>query len=240
MIELSSKQWQAIFAYQAKEMESLVGDSDFARRASLTSHYSRIGEWLEPGSGGRVLELGCGPGRYVAMLASLGFDVVGVDPVAYDTWSMIRSHRDVTFQDGVFAEVLPFANASFDHIACMGALLYFRDPVAALAEMRRVVKPNGRLVVRSVNRNSLYQRVRGAPLDPASHNHYTMPELQDLLGTAQFRVHKAESYGFFPPYMESYWWWLTNGIVPIEAQSMLSAVTPPTMRMALTVFCTAL
>jgi SAM-dependent methyltransferase len=240
ILALSPEQWEAVRAFQAKEIESLATDDEFARRASLTSHYSRIGEWLSPGLKGRVLEAGCGPGRYVALLSKLGFSVVGIDPFPkFPTWKLIKSHCQVEFHDGVFSESLPFPDGSFDHVACMAALLYFRDPDRALAEFRRVLKPGGRLVMRSVNRRNLYRIVRGRHLDPAARNHYTMRELVGLLSDAGFIVHKSFSYGFYPPYLEAWWWYLVNGIISTDVQAAMSLLTPPPLRMSLTLFCTA-
>src|SRR6266480_1312689 len=130
---LTSAQVESIHAFQRDEIERLAKEPDFAAEAGRSEHFSRVADWLRPELGKRVLELGCGPGRYVAMLASLGFDVVAVDPASFDdTWNLIRKHHAVDFRSNVYAEDLPFEDASFDHVACLGALLYFKDPARAL------------------------------------------------------------------------------------------------------------
>ena len=115
---------------QRREIERLASDRSFAEERGRLVEYAKIGEWLTPHRG-RVLELGCGPGRFVALLASLGFDVVGVDPLAFPDWERLRVLPNVELRDGVAAEALPFEDASFDHVACLGALLYFEDPATA-------------------------------------------------------------------------------------------------------------
>ena len=96
--------------------------------------------------GTKVLELGVGPGRYAALLQALGFETIGVDPIAYDSWEPLGRRGRMKFMSGIKAEALPFEDRTFDHVACMGALLYFEDPERALQEIRRVLKPGGHLV----------------------------------------------------------------------------------------------
>jgi SAM-dependent methyltransferase len=237
--ELTPKQWEEVYAYQAKEIESLATDVSYARRASVLAHYSRVGEWLNPNFGRRVLEVGCGPGRYVAMLASLGFDVVGVDPVAYPTWPVIEAKRQVKFMDLVFAEALPFPDASFDHVACIAALLYFQDPTRALVEIRRVLKPGGRMVLRTVSRWNLYHLIKGQDIDPATRNRYNKEEFVKLASDSGFEVDRCFSYGFYPPIFAGRWWHLVNGIISTNTQSAISNLTPSFVRHHLVIFCTA-
>jgi SAM-dependent methyltransferase len=236
---LTPEQWKDIHAFQAQEIERIRSDKTFANEIARTKHFSCIGEWLTPGLGGRVLEAGCGPGRYVALLASLGFDVVGIDPYQHATWDVIRQNPHVELRDGVFAEDLPFPDASFDHVACIAALLYFRDPLLALREMRRVLKPGGRMLLRSNNRHNLYRIFRGRHLDPAASNYCTMRELSELARAAGFEIHHKFSYGFYPPIMEARWWHMVNGTISTRLQERISALTPPLVRMSLILFCTA-
>jgi SAM-dependent methyltransferase len=238
-LSLTPQEWQDIYAFQEAELIQLASDEQFARSASLTDHFSRIGAWIKPELGGRVLEVGCGPGRYVAMLASMGFDVVGVDPIPYPTWEMIKSHRQVELADKVFAEDLPFPDASFDHVACIAALLYFNDAKRSLAEIRRVLKPGGRVVIRSVSRWTLHNLIMGRPLDPATRNHYTMAEFVKLAEDAGLPVVQRFSYGFYPPIFKSRWWHATNGKISVNAQGVISALTPAPLRHQLIMFCVA-
>src|SRR5262245_49857831 len=135
-MKLTSRQMATIDAFQRAEIERLACDREFAIACSRMPQYSRIGDWLPPDRSGRVLELGCGAGRYVAMLANMGYAVVGVDPLSYDTWTLILQHQQVVLESDIFAELLPFPTGSFDHVACMGALLYFRSAVDAMSEVR--------------------------------------------------------------------------------------------------------
>src|SRR5262245_45164771 len=170
----------AIHAFQRGEIERL-SNPDSARQLSRRDHYARLGEWPGALRGRKVLELGCGPGRFAALLAALGCEVVAADPLSFETWPLILRHHRVTFLADVHAERLPFDDGSFDAVACLGALLYFNDPDAAFREIHRVLRPRGDLVVRTVNRGNLYTRVHRRPTDPASKQLYTMKELVQQL-----------------------------------------------------------
>lgn len=233
----SEKHFAAIADFQKQEIIALaVADAATAEKESLRPHYTRIGEWLPRGMGGRVLELGCGPGRYVALLASLGYDVVGIDPLPYPLWDDIRQHRKVEFIDGIKAETLPFPDASFDHVACISALLYFDDAEKALSEIRRVLKPGGRLYVRTVNSKNLTRRFAKSNIDPVAKNYYDEAELTEYLTKGGFEVKKTFTYGFFPPFLTAFWWYLCNGPISFAMQEKLSDLTPAGMRVTVAAF----
>jgi SAM-dependent methyltransferase len=228
---------RAINAFQRQEILKLAEmDAADAEVAAHRPHYAGIGEWLPRGLGGRVLELGCGPGRYVALLSSLGFEVVGVDPASFALWDEIKARRDVEMISGVKAEQLPFPDASFDHVACVSALLYFDNAERALAEMRRVLKPGGRLYVRTVNSRNLSRRWTKTNIDPVALNYFDESELTAYLEKGGFEVRKTFSYGFYPPVMKAFWWYLCNGPIPISVQERLSALTPTDMRVTVAAF----
>ncbi len=228
-----------IKAKQRQEIERLSTDRAYAARRARHPAYARIGDWLPPGRGGRVLDVGCGPGRYVALLAALGYDVVGVDPHSFPEWELIRAHHNVEFLSPVFAEQLPFAADTFDDIVCLGALLYFDDPAGALRELHRVVKDGARVVVRTVNSGNLYTRRTRKKLDPASKSLYTMDELVGLLEANSFRVARSFAFGFWPPAGTDTYWYLQSVLLPLPVQTALSSALPPLRRVNNVVFATA-
>jgi ubiquinone/menaquinone biosynthesis C-methylase UbiE len=103
--------------------------------------------------GSRVLEAGCGVGAQTIILAKRSpgahFTSVDISPtsLAQARAAVTRcGFANVTFQEGdIFA--LPFEDASFDHAFVCFVLEHLAQPEAALAALRRVIKPGGTLTV---------------------------------------------------------------------------------------------
>jgi len=91
-------------------------------------------DWCEPADGATVLDVATGGGHVARRLRERGAAVVTVDPAP-------GMGADVIAR----AEDLPFADASFDAVACRVAAHHFHDVLAALKEMARVAR--GRVVV---------------------------------------------------------------------------------------------
>ena len=101
--------------------------------------------------GDRVLDVGCGTGRTTALVAERAGDTVGVDHSDDQLARAKRPDGDVRFLRAD-AATLPFADGAFDVVVSVGAIIYVPDPIAALAEMRRVTRPGGRALVAGFNR----------------------------------------------------------------------------------------
>lgn len=100
-----------------------------------------IADILGPAGGMRVLEVGCGTGRWMARLAARGCEVAGLDASA----KMLARARDVVQGDlqlGV-AEDLPWEASTFDAVLLVNALHHFSDPGRAIDEAARVLKLGG-------------------------------------------------------------------------------------------------
>ncbi len=93
-----------------------------------------------------ILEIGCGTGAICASLQhATGANLVGLDllPDFLGYARFINPQGDFIQGDALY---LPVASGSFDCAVCHYLLLWVIDPVAALAEMRRVVQPGGWVV----------------------------------------------------------------------------------------------
>ena len=225
-----------IAASQDKVLRRLVFDRAYAQAMAAHPSNACISDWLPGGTGETLLELGCGPGKYVALLSTLGYKVTGVDPCEFPTWELLRKEKSALLVKDIKAENLPFPDSSFDHAVCLGALLYFDQPGQALGQARRVLKPGGRFIVRTVNRTNLYTMQTGRKLDPASKNLYTLDELASLIEQCGFEVTRKFSYGFWPPRFTDFWWYLTCVFLPLGVQHKLSSWLKPEHRVNNIVF----
>lgn len=228
--------FRQLVSSQQTLLEKFMLDEKFALEMAKHPSHAKLSEWLGSGDCKKVLELGCGPGKYVAMLSSLGFRVVGVDPIDFPSWRLIQDNHEVELHSDVFAERLPFDDASFDHALCLGALLYFDSPQKALRELNRVVKPGGKLILRTVNKENFYTKMTGKKLDPASHHLYSMNELVSLIDASNFSVEHSFSYGFWPPFFTDLWWYLVCVWLPLRLQDVLSDMIDPQRRVNNIVF----
>ncbi|MBD2100174.1 class I SAM-dependent methyltransferase [Leptolyngbya sp. FACHB-261] len=97
----------------------------------------------------RVLDLGCGTGALIQRLLHLAPEArfFGLDPSVEMLCVAKRKLPDSVELCVGSADTLPFANESFDVVISTNAFHYFRDPAQAIQEARRVLKPNGRLVI---------------------------------------------------------------------------------------------
>jgi SAM-dependent methyltransferase len=110
------------------------------RRSILRAMLDRLP--LAPGA--RLLDAGCGSGRTLDELARYGRPTgVDLSPEAVAT-ARRRGHDDVRVAR---VEELPFADATFDVVTCLDVVEHTPDDRATLAELRRVTRPGGLLLV---------------------------------------------------------------------------------------------
>jgi SAM-dependent methyltransferase len=108
-----------------------------------------------------ALELGCGAGTYVRLLAGLGYRAVGLD------YSVATLQRAVAADSGgkgryVAGEAyaLPARACSVDLVVSIGVLQALSEPERALSEIRRVLRPGGRVLLEVLNSRALVARAR--------------------------------------------------------------------------------
>ncbi|MFJ1762759.1 class I SAM-dependent methyltransferase [Amycolatopsis sp. NPDC088138] len=105
-------------------------------------------------AGAEILEVAPGPGFFAVELAKLGYRVTGLDishtMVEIALEEARKAGVEVAFQQGDVTTA-PFADESFDLLVCQAAFKNFRQPVTALNEMRRVLRPGGFAVIHDLN-----------------------------------------------------------------------------------------
>jgi ubiquinone/menaquinone biosynthesis C-methylase UbiE len=117
----------------------------------------------------RMLDAGCGDGRYLVALAARPDRpqrVAGVDI----SERILDVARAATERAGLTAELrranleaLPFADGSFDLVLCTQVIEHLLDPALGLRELARVLAPGGMLVVSTDHDRALVTRVLNAP-----------------------------------------------------------------------------
>lgn len=105
---------------------------------------------------GRILDIPVGGGDNARALAAAGYDVVGADIVADPD-----RHRDYRIDRVDMTKPLPYPDASFDGILHSEGIEHVDNQVAVLAELARVLKPGGVLIVTTPNVLNLEGRVLG-------------------------------------------------------------------------------
>jgi ubiquinone/menaquinone biosynthesis C-methylase UbiE len=126
-------------------------------------------------SGAQILEVAPGPGYLAVELARRGYAVTGLDishtMVEIATEHARRAGVAVAFQHGDVTR-MPFEAHRFDLVVCQAAFKNFLDPVRALDEMHRVLRPGGTAVVQDLNRSAtraeIAAEVRRMRLTPVS------------------------------------------------------------------------
>ena len=104
---------------------------------------------LEPdrSSASRVLDAGCGSGEFTQFIRDLGYDVEGID-IAQSAIDRARSRfSDLRFSVGSLEQGLPFSDSVFDAVWSTEVLEHLFDVHAGLAEMNRVLRPGGLLLL---------------------------------------------------------------------------------------------
>lgn len=149
---------------------------------------------------GRLLDIGCGKGHFLAAARAAGWEVVGVDtsPAAAE---YAHRHYGISVHVGDAQEIK--LDRPFDAVTMWHVLEHLADPSATLDLARELLGPGGRLVVSVPNLASAQARAFGNHwfhLDRRHHLHHFTPEaLRALLTRRGFTV---ERIGSFYPEME--------------------------------------
>jgi len=135
---------------------------------------------VQPCVAGTLLDVACGDNRLVRRYGS----GVGVDIVRYE-------QVDVVCHD---LSRLPFSDGCFGTVAILAALNYFDDPDAVLREIRRILRPDGTLLVTFLNKNvsRLWHSIRERQITPRPS--FDRVELMTCLRAANLRIVDERSF----------------------------------------------
>lgn len=143
----------------------------------------------------RILDVGCGTGANLLMLSKYG-DAEGVD-VSEDALAFCRERGLENVKLGA-AEKLPYDDGTFDLVTALDVVEHLDDDLAGLREMRRVLRPGGRVLLFVPTFMFLW----GLQDDVSNHRRrYRMPELGRVLEQAGFEIERTTyaNITFFMP-----------------------------------------
>lgn len=169
----------------------------------ITHTLSFLKTWAAIPPSATVLDVGCGTGEFERLLLSEQTKqcIVGVD--ISEKMLSIASQKCLAYPYVYFkpasAVALPFENDSFDLIVSANAFHFFPCPETALAEMRRVLKPEGQVFILDWCRDYLICQICDLLLkifDPSHEQCYTQSELHNFLENAGLRVVRDQRMRF--------------------------------------------
>lgn len=108
---------------------------------------------------GKLLDVGCGNGQFLAKMQELGWDVVGVEPDVQAV-RVARARFGLRVYQGTLEEV-GFPGDMFNAITMSHVIEHVWDPIGLLKECRRLLRTDGRLVLVTPNSESLGRRLFG-------------------------------------------------------------------------------
>jgi ubiquinone/menaquinone biosynthesis C-methylase UbiE len=160
-------------AYKGLPMEGVIA-TWYARNTSrdmrrFTDTARLVADRIQPGAD--VLEVAPGPGYLAIELAKRGYAVTALDI----SKSFVRIAQENAVKSGVTVDVrhgnssaMPFADSSFDLVVCMAAFKNFSDPLGAIDEMHRVLRPGGQVSIFDLRKDAsladVASEVRGMQL----------------------------------------------------------------------------
>jgi len=171
--------WENVFLFYAGGLKG-------ARRQILRH--------LPPLENGSLLEVGIGDGDNVRLLPATTH-VTGIDIALNRLFTCHRRYEGRTLPLRLAlaeGEHIPFGDREFDAVVCVGGFNFFSDPGAALAEMARVTRPGGRVVVADEIPDFLKygwgHRIWWPSLDSWLMKRWFGPEFRDMVLTNQIDV----------------------------------------------------
>ena len=109
---------------------------------------------------GRLLDVGCGTGLFLAVARRRGWTPYGVDDCAVAT-AHARGHFGLEVWDGQFTDFAAREGLQFDAISMWDVIEHARDPVGLLSAARSVLAPGGVIAISTPNQKSILDLVAG-------------------------------------------------------------------------------
>ncbi|MFW5873530.1 MAG: class I SAM-dependent methyltransferase [Bacillota bacterium] len=117
---------------------------------------------FQPQPGEKILDIGCGTGNFSIKLAKMGCKVTGIDisqPMLEEAEKKAEKlNLDINFKKGDVLN-LEFDDNKFDSVFSMAAIEFIKDLETAFKEIKRVVKPGGKILLGTIRKDSDWGRL---------------------------------------------------------------------------------
>ena len=196
-------------AYKGLPMEGIIA-TWYAKTTfkDLKRHKLMAKQWVKKiPAHGQVLEIAPGPGYFCIELARLGdYEITGLDIsksfVEIARKNAFEANLQIDFRQGN-ASAMPFQENTFDFTFCQAAFKNFSEPVKAIAEMHRVLRPGGLSVISDLRRDAspeeIEREIKGMGLGPINQlivrwtfrnmllkNAYSVAEIRSMVAQTPF------------------------------------------------------
>jgi SAM-dependent methyltransferase len=190
----------------SSHFDSIATGYDDSLPAHVVEHYirKRTRFVLEHCPRGKALDVGCGTGALATRLAKAGYQMSGVDP-SEGMLEVLRARTAGVQAVRAFGTALPFADDSFDLVLCVAVMHHIAEPgnvSQTLAEMVRVAKPSGRILVWDHNpRNPYWGRLMArVPQDTGDERLIPEQEIVGGLHAAGAEILRLTQLGMVPDF----------------------------------------
>ncbi len=190
-----------------RHFDHIAPSYDESLPAHVVEHYlrKRVDFVLAHCPPGRSLDVGCGTGTLAQRLADRGYEMTGLDPSEGMLEILRERAPSVEAVRGSGTE-LPFDDGSFDLVLTVAALHHIADPEAVratLAEMVRVTRPGGRILIWDHNpRNPYWKRLMArVPQDDGSERLIPEAEVDRGLRSAGAQPLLSSQLGLVPDFV---------------------------------------
>jgi ubiquinone/menaquinone biosynthesis C-methylase UbiE len=185
------------------QYDRLADTYDLRWRNYILNTLTFLRDWERVETQDKILDVACGTGEFERLLLEQNptQQITGID--ISDRMLNIAKEKYQNYPNLEFHQAsvhsLSFDSNSFDVVVSANAFHYFDRPQIALTEMKRVLKPSGKLVILDWNKDYPLCRICDWILqvfDPAHQQCYTQDELHQLLRAAGFEIHRASKVRF--------------------------------------------
>ena len=199
--------------YRGQDLQGVIYQQ---RQAAVLEYVDAVD--LQPGA--RTLEIGCGAGHLTVRLAERDLQVSAIDSSPGMVELAARQTREAGYGERVTVSqadvhALPYESDHFDVVVAVGVIPWLHSPYDAVAEMARVLRPGGQLVLTADNGARLssftdprgvlaltplrrvYHTLRNRPGEAVSHLHFPR-RIDRFLGRAGLRTVAHKTIGFGP------------------------------------------